>query len=366
MKILFIAPRFHTNMIEWIRVLKKNKHEIFMNTLISHETEDYSLIKPKKFKLSIFSKFIIFFFGDGGENLKRGFPKVIDYINYLKKIKPEVIVVRDLSRWFSILALLLSIFINTKFIIYSQNEIYSKFNIKRRLLHNIVCFLFNPAFMSPIKGDNSKKLKNLKSTFYVPFAARDHHLKKNNDKYFKILMIGKFIERKNHLGLIDVIKKLKINYPFIKFMIIGESYEKTHFKILNEVISQIDLLSKNSYVKIIINIPHAEVSKYYSEADLFVLPSTEETASISILEALANRVPAICSDTCGTSEYIDINNNGLVFKDNNMRDLGLKIEHFINNTNSPNRESLVKFEFDGNNFYFHFQKMLQEHFNIKI
>ena len=366
MKILFIAPRFHTNMIEWVRVLQKNNHEIFINTLISHETEDYSLVKPKKFRLSIFSKLINLFFGDGGENLKRGFPNVIEYLTYFRKIKPEVIVVRDLSRWFSILVLILSKFTETKLIVYSQNKIHNKFNVKRRMFHNIICFLFNPAFMSPIKGDKPKKLKILKNTFYVPFAARNHHLIKNNDKYFTILMIGKFIERKNHLSLIEIIKKLKINYPLIRLIIIGEAYEKEHFKILKKIISQINLLSKDNFIQLIINIQYSEVNKYYSKADLFVLPSTEEPASISILEALANQVPVICSNTCGTSEYIDINNDGTVFKDNNMLDLQEKIKHFIDNTNSPNRESLVKFQFDGNNFYLHFQKMLNQHFNIKI
>ena len=79
-----------------------------MSTLLSHDTEDHSLIRPIKFKLSIFSKIINFIFGDGGQNLKRGFPEIIIFFKYFKKVNPEIIIVRDLSRWFSILALFFS------------------------------------------------------------------------------------------------------------------------------------------------------------------------------------------------------------------------------------------------------------------
>ena len=53
MKILFIVPRYHTNMHEWINILLKHNHKIFVNTLISNDIENHSLFNPTKFKLSI-------------------------------------------------------------------------------------------------------------------------------------------------------------------------------------------------------------------------------------------------------------------------------------------------------------------------
>ena len=56
MKILIVSPRFHTNMTMWIKTLIEKKHTVIINSLIKHEIEDYSLVTPKIFSLSIISK----------------------------------------------------------------------------------------------------------------------------------------------------------------------------------------------------------------------------------------------------------------------------------------------------------------------
>ncbi len=364
MRILFIAPRFHTNMVEWIRTLQVNNHEIFMSTLLSHDTEDHSLIRPIKFKLSIFSKIINFIFGDGGQNLKRGFPEIIIFFKYFKKVNPEIIIIRDLSRWFSILALFFSKIINTKIVIYSQNKIYNKFNFRRKLLHNIVCILFNPAFISPIKGMESEGVNKLKNTYYVPFIAKKYNLKKNNKKYFRILSIGKFTKRKNLIELIETIKELTNEGINIKLDIVSEVFTPEHFENLNKAFVKYDFSVKDSSMKIYINIPHKNIKNFYDKADLFILPSTAEPASISVIEALANDIPVICSSTCGTSEYITPGKNGLIFRDKDFFEMKHQIKLIMKQDyNYKDSENLLnKDEY----FYNFFSKMLKNQFDIHI
>ena len=363
-KILFVAPRYHTNMHEWIKVLLKKHNKIFINTLISHNVENYSLIKPKQFDISSISKLIIFFFGNSGENLTKGFPSIYKYFFYLKKINPDIIIVRDLSRWFSLVAIILGKFIGSKIIIYSQNKIYNNFSYKRLILHRLVCIIFKPAFMSPIVGKKKDTFKPLKNTFHVPFVGFNHNQKKIKDKYYNILTIGKFVKRKNHEILIQNIIELRKKYPKIRLIIIGEAFEKHHFKLLDELKRKYNSELNKNYIKIITNVSHDDIIHYYKKADLFVLPATEEPASISIIEALANKIPAICSDSCGTAEYIDINKNGTLFKDNDINDLKLKIEHFINLDNSL--LTLNNFHYDGDFFYYNFKNMIKKQFGILL
>ncbi len=362
MKILIVSPRFHTNMTMWVKTLIEKKHTVIINSLIKHEIEDYSLVTPKIFNLSIISKAIIFIFGPGGTNFKRGFPKFFSYFTYIKDLKPDIIIVRDLSRWFSFMAVIIAKLNGARIIIYSQNKIHNNFSFIRANLHNNFCRLFDPAFMSPLIGNiDNKKLKN---TYFVPFIAKKYKLKKNKKDSFQILTIGKFTKRKNLIELIQIVKEL-LNEDFnIKLDIVGEVFTSEHLRNLEETLNEYNFSEEDSKVKIYVNIPHKNISNFYSKADLFILPATAEPASISVIEALANDIPVICSSTCGTGEYISPGRNGLIFKDkdffemkHNILEIMKKNYNYVNN-NSP----LSKGEY----FYSFFSKMIKDQFGIHL
>ena len=54
MRFLFIAPRFHTNQIEIIKALKKNKYKVHFNSIYKGKIEDYKDLKPFFFKTKYF------------------------------------------------------------------------------------------------------------------------------------------------------------------------------------------------------------------------------------------------------------------------------------------------------------------------
>lgn len=362
MKILIVSPRFHTNMTMWVKTLMEKRHTVIINSLIKHEIEDYSLVTPKIFSLSIISKVIIFIFGPGGANLKRGFPKFFNYSSYIKDLKPDIIIVRDLSRWFSLMAVVIAKLNGTKIIIYSQNKIHNNFSYIRTKLHNNFCSLFNPAFMSPLMGN--KENKRLKNTYFVPFIAKKYKLNKKNRGFFQILTIGKFTKRKNLIELIQIVKEL-LNEDFnIKLDIVGEVFTSDHLKNLEETLNIYDFSKEDSNVKIYLNVPHKNISNFYSKANLFILPATSEPASISIIEALANGIPVICSSTCGTSEYISPGRNGLIFKDNDFFEMKHNIKEIMKkNYNYANNNSHL---YKGEYFYNYFSNMIKNQFNIHL
>ena len=59
----------------------------------------------------------------------------------------------------------------------------------------------------------------------------------------------------------------------------------------------------------------------YTKADLFIIPSTKEPASISQLEAMSYSLPVICADKNGTACYVEEGVNGYLFRDNDMQSL---------------------------------------------
>ena len=70
---------------------------------------------------------------------------------------------------------------------------------------------------------------------------------------------------------------------------------------------------------------------------MYVVPSTAEPASITVIEAMAFSIPAISGSDNGTASYIDYGKTGYVFEDNNKEDLRDKLEAIV-----KDREVLVE------------------------
>jgi glycosyltransferase involved in cell wall biosynthesis len=51
-------------------------------------------------------------------------------------------------------------------------------------------------------------------------------------------------------------------------------------------------------------VPHAEVNRYYDEADIFVLPSIRECGGAVVLEAMSRGLPVIATNWGGPADYI--------------------------------------------------------------
>ena len=58
MKIAFLAPRYHTNQIELVKFLLKNKNQVSFYATRIGKSEDHSSLKPKIIKLSYISRII--------------------------------------------------------------------------------------------------------------------------------------------------------------------------------------------------------------------------------------------------------------------------------------------------------------------
>jgi L-malate glycosyltransferase len=76
-------------------------------------------------------------------------------------------------------------------------------------------------------------------------------------------------------------------------------------------------------------VPYLDMPYLYSLADAFVLPSYSESFPMTVLEAMACRVPVVATDVGGIPEMIDSNRNGLLFQPGDPRSLATNLLKII-------------------------------------
>lgn len=133
---------------------------------------------------------------------------------------------------------------------------------------------------------------------------RKYNIKKND---FTLIFVGRIAEEKNVPYIIEVMKKIGEKRNNIKLLIIGdgpdkEKYEKLVKKINTE--KNIIFTGKVSWDKIPV---------YYNLGNAFISASTTETQGLTIIEAMAASLPALCINDESFSGTIVNDLNGYLF-----------------------------------------------------
>ena len=338
MKILFIAPRFHTNQLQIAKTLINDGHKLSFFVYTIGNVEDHSFLTPEILPESIFSK-LLKKATNKRKNAQSYFPNLIILFKRLSKLRPHIIIIRRHGRVYTYIAAFFGRILSSKIVFYDQvnseflvHKKYDSFQIKlRRIKLLSLLRIFNARWITPLH-DISSNYKLPKRCFYIPFVAelqKDYKIEKRNK--ISLLTISKFQERKELLLLIECLSKLKNNN--FTLTVIGEVSSKEHQDYLERVNAAVKKSNLDNQVEIIKNIPHRNVKNYYRKSDLFILPAKNEPASISIIEALGFGLPVICSDTCGTRTYILPGKNGMVFVTGDGDDLYKNIKLYMTNDN---------------------------------
>ena len=144
--------------------------------------------------------------------------------------------------------------------------------------------------------------------------------KKNINKYFRILAVGRLTKQKNFELLINSVRNLSTKYKNIKLLIIGDgSSKKQLLKIISEM--------KN--VKIIKW--QNDLKSYYLNADLFVLSSYYEGLPNVLIDSVNYEIPTVSTDCSGAKDILVNGKGGYIIPINDQSNLENKIEFIINN-----------------------------------
>lgn len=134
---------------------------------------------------------------------------------------------------------------------------------------------------------------------------------------FCLLTIGRFRVQKSTETLLQAIPLIKDKIKELRVLIIGEGEQEHYLKELSVKLNISSIVEFRGGTK--------TPEKYYSAADLFILPSVFEGLPTVVLEAFRSSLPVIASNIDGTNELITDGVNGLLFEPKNYHELAAKI-----------------------------------------
>jgi glycosyltransferase involved in cell wall biosynthesis len=332
MKILFIAPRFHTNMHAYVKGLKEMGHEVFFLAMYKSNSEDYKDLEPIIIKANPLN-YLFAIFDRKYKKPMHQWPCLPVLWQELSRLKPDVLLVKNLQGGLSFFSLLFGRFHAKKTFALVQTDRHAISSVpKKAVAWGFKSLLRVDGIVSPLKN----VLPVSDPWFrYLPFVidVKDFSKSYFKDGMINILEVGKFQARKEHLLMLEAFKRLKSRYQ-VRLTIVGERYDQ---KVLGDVHSYIRDNDLEGDVTVLENLPYGQILAMYKDFDLFVLPSKNEPAAYSPVEAFAHKLPVIVSDSCGTSCYIEEGVNGHIFRSGDANDLAAKIEAVISD-----RETLLK------------------------
>jgi glycosyltransferase involved in cell wall biosynthesis len=194
---------------------------------------------------------------------------------------------------------------------------------------------------------NAKKIKiiNPDKTFIIPnginLSKYNNLQRKNPDFLAKLNMkpedfiignISRFDVQKNQNLIIKAASKLKNKYPDMKFILVGNGKLLEQSKILADELNLGDSLLFAGEQRNLLD--------YYSIFDIFVFPTFWEGMPYVLLEAMACRLPIICSNIPSLKEIIKDNYSALLFNPRSETELCEAIEKLYNDRNLMDEISL--------------------------
>jgi glycosyltransferase involved in cell wall biosynthesis len=149
--------------------------------------------------------------------------------------------------------------------------------------------------------------------------------KKQNDN-LTLLFVGRIVEDKGIFDLITVIKQINKK---INLTIIGDGPD------LQKAIDFVKTNNLENQIKFTGQLNHSELSSYYFDSDLVVIPSNNfyEGFPRVIMEAWSHEKPVIVSQVGGIKAFVKNNDNGLIFSPGDKKQLEDCINKILNDSN---------------------------------
>lgn len=173
--------------------------------------------------------------------------------------------------------------------------------------------------------EDLRKLTQLGKIYYtpnpfsLPEAVTELPTGMEEPKY--VLAIGRFVYRKAYDVLLKAIREIKSDMDGWELRIIGDGPGEED---LRRMTAEFGLESK---VKFLGTLP--DPAPHLRAASMFVLPSRFEGVSNAMLDAMKFGLPIVISDVPGSLEYIEHEQNGLVFPIDDVGQLALQLRRMI-------------------------------------
>jgi len=141
----------------------------------------------------------------------------------------------------------------------------------------------------------------------------------------RILWVGRMSKEKGLPILIKAMKEILKEIPQAQLTLVGDGPERG---VIDQMIEDYQL---KDHIHLEGFQSHMEISRYFRNSHIFVLPSIREGFPLVTLEALASGLPCIASNVGGVKAVIEDGINGYLVSPSDARELSLKVVKLMNN-----------------------------------
>lgn len=186
----------------------------------------------------------------------------------------------------------------------------------------------SPAFTQHVLSVNKKSF-TIKPMIDFNLSDISDKLPKDYNNHYSLLYIGRVERDKGVFELIEALSILKLNSKYsFKLNIVGNGQ---HFNEINDLISNHDLSESVKLLGVITD--KESIKEFYTEADIFILPSHHEGFPRVLYEAMIFKVPIITTFVGSISYLMKDSYNCLKIEVNNADSIYEKLSYAMNNSN---------------------------------
>lgn len=166
-------------------------------------------------------------------------------------------------------------------------------------------------------GVQDKKLFVLQNTFELPKNSNG-----NFEKKWDIVFVG-YIRKQKRIDLtVEVIEKLRENFPGISCVIVGDGPEYANIRNLISSKGLSDTILMVGYQK--------NIEEYLNRSGIFLLTSESEGLPMALIEALSYGLPVVTSDINDISDLIIEGKNGFLIPSLSLDDYVSALSKILN------------------------------------
>jgi glycosyltransferase involved in cell wall biosynthesis len=229
----------------------------------------------------------------------------------------------------------------------------------------------NPLFKSALKlacenaswviSDSNHYLKHMKSlganpknTSVIRYGVDTNFLKpkevdkrlmsklKISSKNKIILALGRFVEKKGFIYLIEAMPKIIKKFPNAKLLIVGDGELRELYQ------EKVDSLGLSSSVVMPGAAPFAKRNIYYNLSDVFVMPSTKDSkgnmdaSPVAMMDAMCCGIPVVATKYSGDPSIVDGVDTGFIVKDKDSDEIAKAVIKILGWKDQSKRRKVIR------------------------